>query len=243
MAEKLPYPVFDRPLTTPPLSEAPRALNGRIFNRKPNHQQASDAYNRGLRRLLERGAELEQRLQDGEFNSLGSISAKIEAGGTPAAYERTLMRDFGTLMDSRDAKDGRAVLNKTRFVFHVNDMESNRKAIPPQYREIRNQYEAGDFQLIAGGNYPLDRNSTIDRFVVPMAEDKDFAIFDGAPVEGIIRDTDRRIAELETRRDGNWFTRCFRQRELRGLRLDRDRLYTSSTPIFERDNKITHARK
>lgn len=240
MAEKIPYQVFDRPLSSPPLTEAPQVLNGRIFNRRPNSNEAVTAYNSALGRLLIRGEGLEQRLQNGEFSPLGAISAKIEAGESPTDDEQRLMRDFSTLIDAKDARFGRRILNFANYVDRLNREEARGIVLTQQEEEIRVNYQFGNFHLIPGGDYRLDQSNTnVDRFVIPIKDNQSSAIIDGAPVEGIIRNIDREIEELKARTDiSAWSKRC----QLRDLRRERDVLFTASTPQYDDANKVTHAR-
>lgn len=243
MAE-IPYPVFDRPLTTPPLSEAPRVLDGRFCNRRPNLNTAIGAYNSGLQRLLTRGEVLEHRRLDGDFNNLGDISTKFNKGEALTAEENGLVTDFATLLDANTARYGRRNINFANYVDNLNVREANGEVITAQERQIRENYQAGDFHLIPGGDYrlnPDNGNTNVDRFVVPVVDGaNEFAIIDGAPVEGIIRNLDREIQETLARTDLSWVRRtCL----LRELRRERDVLYTSSTPMFGDDTAVTHARK
>lgn len=244
MIERIPYLVFDRLITSPPLRETPGIWNegslSLILDRA--HQTVIDAYNSGLLRLLDRGAVLEQRRQNGEFDRLGEITARIEAGERLIALAgQLLIRDFGTLLDARDASYGRRNLNLANYVDSLNQLEARGTILDVQQRQIRENYQAGDFHLIPGGNYPLDLNTKVDRYEVPVEDGgKSYSIFDGAPVEGIIRNLDREIAELQARRD---ISAISRWSQLRNLRHQRDVLFTSSTFIYREDNDVTHARK
>lgn len=235
MSEKIPYPVYDRPLQQPTLSEQPRLLQ-----RLPNHTAVINAYNSGLNRLLDRGDILQTRFNNGEFDGISAITAKIEAKQTLTADEQLLVRDMGTLLDARDGRYGRRLLNIANYLaanqFHPSTVEA----------PVRVNYQAGQFQKIAGFDHTLYEDAFISRFVVPATEyGISNGIEDGAPVEGIIRELDRLIAEKQATHLSlfNLFGRCLQRRELRQLRQERDILYTSSKEIYRADNNITHARK
>lgn len=229
MAERLPVEIFNRPA----LSEAPHRVN------QPENQTVLNVYNRVLGRLITRGQDLENRLIRGDFNSLGQIRARQDSGQALTAADQLLVEDFSTLIDSRIAREGRRNLNIAEYIGRVNRMESNGQVLDPQAIEIRQQYQLGEFSAIQGGNYPLETRVS-DRFTVPARdEDKDAAIFDGAPVEGIIRFIDR-----ELRENAQNINLSARERNNRAnaLRRERDILFTSSTSLFVEQDRVSHAR-
>lgn len=236
MAEKLPYLVFDSPLIAPPLTEAPSLLGAR-----PSRETTINAYNKSLALLLQRQQIVEQRRLVGGFNTLGLIAEKSETGGTLTVDEIALVRDFRTLIDANDAKYGRRNLNAARHIETYREAEAKGMALNPQEEKLRLNYQSGNFHLILSEDHPLDRRSSIDRFVVPIRKgDKTFAFIDGAPVDGLIRELDRRIAEAKERGDLYWFEKSL---ILNNLRHKRDVLYTSSSPLVKDNNTLTHARK
>lgn len=217
MIDRLPEQVFQRPA----LTEAPQTLAIR-----PERNEVITTYNHVFDNFMVRRTILLRSFNNGEFSSLGQISAKSRSGQVLDDAETALIRDYATLLDAQAAFYGRRNVNAANLVRDINIRES--QGYSPTDPEItsRNSYQAGDFYQIPDSqvSHPIRGGITEDRFELPVRDgDKPFAIFDGAPVEGMIRFIDQELTR-ELAQDNYGM--------VQNLRRQRDVLYTSSTQIY-----------
>lgn len=216
MLEKVPFGAYNRPLTS---FEDPRLL-GRL----PNRNTTIDAFNRGFALLELRGQDLQVRADRGGFTAF-----------TPD--------ETATYLDYQRVRHGRSNLNAANLVAQINQTEAQGTELTPLQRNIRVLYQEGNFHQIPGTDHPLSASLTEQRYVIPVRDgDPNFAILDGAPVDGIVRELDRRIGQQATRTPSSIVDRIRRFADLRRLRHDRDVLYTQSSLIYQEDKGIAHAR-
>lgn len=230
MEERIPEQVFNRP----PLAESPVRIP------QPDRQAVINVYNAVFARLMLRRSALETRYSNGEFNTLPDVAAKVRNGEELTNEEQQLVADYGTLVDAQIAYLGRRNLNTASLVFQINQQEANGTALNAVQREIREIYQAGDFHLINDEDHPLREDISVDKYTQPARDgDEEFAIIDGAPVDGLIRFVDQEILGLPQRRD---LSTAERQRLLGTLRYQRNVLFTQSSSIFSNEDSVFHAR-
>src|SRR3989344_1837451 len=207
--------------------EAPRLIS------RPTRMQTLNAYNQTFRDLMSVRTMLERRYASGEFDALGTVQENIKNGLDLNPYQQSLIRDSRTLLDANAAFYGRRNLNQADYVNTINQYEARNRTLTDFQRNVRKNYQAGDFHLNNWFfNDSLSPWISTDRFVVPVKDgDKDFAIIDGARVEGMIRFLDQQIHEAGSNLD-----------LANNLRQRRDILYTQSSAIFENVDSVFHAR-
>lgn len=216
------------------LNEQPQLLAQR-----PSRAEVLSAYNDTFYRLMARRGPLETRLRNGEFQGLGAIAGKVQRGEDLTPEEQLLVQDYTSLVDAGIAYNGRHILNAADMI-----EQQNRQAAPLTAAQlaVRAAYQTGNFHMIGGTDQPIEDQISVNRFTVPIhdnAQDLTVGFIDGAPVEGLIRENDRRIDEIVERTDLSDRERGDR---LARLRRDNDVLFTSSTPLFQGENNIFAAR-
>lgn len=230
MAERIPSEIFNN--TT--LHETPQVLAER-----PRRQVVIDVYNRVFIRLTTKGVALKQDFNNGRFNGLEAVSQRI-ASGTITPDDQTLINDYRTLLNARVTVNGRRNINAASDVLSINGDEAADRPLTTEQIALRDNYQAGRFHLITNVDHPLTSSIRTDRFTVPARDNnEDFAVIDGAPVEGMINFIDQEIFQTQT---DTTISNPDRQSRLNTLRLERDILFTQSTPIFAKANDVTHAR-
>ncbi len=230
MAEKIPAEVF----SNTPLKETPQVLT-----RRPNRQTVLGVYNVVFDRLVARGATLEQDLNNNRFGGLAAVSERV-ASGTTMPDDQVLIDDFRTLLNTRVATHGRKNLNAANQVLVINEQEAAGLTLTPEQTALRESYQAGNLHLIDGVDYPFTAKIRTDRFTIPARDgSKDFAVIDGASVEGLMKFIDEEIYQVTS---DPILTASNRQYTLNRLRFERDVLFTQSTPIFTDISEVTHAR-
>lgn len=231
METRLPQEVFRHTA----LTEQPQQLAQR-----PGRSEVIGVYNTVYDRLAARRVRLEERFRKGEFATLGGLTTKINNGVTLSADEQQLIRDYVTLLDSQVAYFGRRNLNAAHLVEYIKQRETSGRALGESFRTDRESYQAGNFHQIRGLDHPLEEEILADRFVVPVKDGgRNFAIIDGGPVEGHIRLIDQEIREISAQTD---LTERDRNYLLARRRRERDVLFTSSSPLFDQEDSVFHAR-
>lgn len=229
MATELPERVFRRP----PLRERPN-------NVTTNRQEVINAYNLVYDRFLVREINLGDRFRRGEFNGLPTITEKIRNSEALTEDEEVLIEDYSLLIDSRTARHGARNLNTADQVERIDRNQRQGLIVSEEDQRVKELYQRGEFNLIEGMSHRLSGDITVNRFVVPIVDNgKEFAVIDGAPVEGMIRLIDR---ELQETLNNSALTEAQRSQTAARLRRERDVLYSSSTVIFDREDSVFHAR-
>lgn len=228
MENRLPGEIFNHTA----LAEQPQRLAHR-----PSRQEVIGIYNAVYDRLQVRRTNLEDKLRNGEFEALPVINAKITGGQPLTPEEQMLIGDYVTLLDAQTAVHGRRNLNAAHAVEAIKRDEAAGRPQSAASEEIREHYQAGNFHLIEGLDHPLEQGILTDRFVVPVCDGgQNFAVIDGAPVEGFLRLIDREMREAQSL---PWRAR---NHPIAQRRHERDVLFTSSSPLFDREDSIFHAR-
>lgn len=229
MTERLPQGVF-RPS---PLREAPQRLNQPV-----THQETIKTYNDVFLRLMATNATLEARNRNNEFVPLAAIAQNIRNGQNPNSTEQQLIDDYGLLLQSRMAHHGRRNINAANVVAGIHQRETNGVVLNTAEQVTRENYQRGDFHLIQGVDRPFDNSTRVDRYVTPALDGgQSFGISYGAPVEPMLIQLDREIANLK---NANLSPNA-RNRQLTQLRRQRDVLFTQSSQLFEREDSVFHA--
>lgn len=205
----------------------------RLLGQAPSRGQVTDTFNNVAGRLNTLGVHLEARARNGEFHSLVTLAEKLRNGQPLTVGETVLLRDYTTLIDHQFVRAG---IRNLHAADQYTSLSHRRNLTPTETRFVQN-YRAGNFDRLGIADRPLDRNVSVDRFVLPVTSDGvSYFIDEGIPVEGLIRLTDLEIrAVMASYHPSN-------HRLLERIRSERDILFTSSQSAFLTEGSDFHAR-
>lgn len=218
-----------------PLLEQPHRLS-----RRPQSSEVIGVYNTVSERLMDYRPILEARILNVGLNALSDITEKLKNGTPLTSIEQGIIQDYSTLLDSYTANFGRRNLNVAQMVEDLKIQRSNGDVLSLEQQKVLENYQAGNFHLIPGLDHPLNQGSTVSRFIVPVSDQGiNYAIDDGAPIEGLIRLIDLEIRDIHSI---NSISERQKNSLLAPRRRERDVLFTQSTLIYHEEDGVFHAR-